>query len=229
MSRSAYTKLEAGQTTIGVKTLCRIAGILNVSARQLLSKLYGEEATANLTDIDFMLEMVYHHLSWNKLTFVPYDDLTAGQLAMLTAKGFTGREAYEDTPSGGRLYAYGPQQIVRLMLGSLHMATLFEQHLVQDASWLYHWQLDQQLQAADLALSVPDVDEAEYFVVFLIGLNMPDGTEQGVQLAQRNIPEGLSEHQALEKLISSTGALDGYIGACTVDGYAPFDEIITAL
>ena len=118
MSRSAYTKLEANADGIRVELLHRIASILHVPVSLLLSTQPRAEGAAAWNDFDFMLEMNYHHFASN-LAVVPYDELTLEQLVLLTSKGFGSRAAYEDTPMCGRLYSYGPRQIINLMFGSL--------------------------------------------------------------------------------------------------------------
>ncbi|MCR5890332.1 helix-turn-helix domain-containing protein [Hymenobacter sp. J193] len=228
MSRPAFNKLENGKTGMAVEMLQRIAKFLHVPVSQLLQGM-PEPASTAWTDIDMMLEMTYHHLSWDKLKVVAYDDLTPAQLALLAIKGFASRNTYEDTPLGGRLYAYGPQHVADLMLYNLGMSTLFEQDLVNSSEWKQRYQLFKQARAAGLTEPEPEVDEQEYFVVFHIGLEMPDRTETSVQLAERDIPDGMDEHEALERLILKAGALDGYIGAFSLTGYDPFTEIVTTL
>ncbi|MBG8556311.1 helix-turn-helix domain-containing protein [Hymenobacter guriensis] len=228
MSRPAFNKLENGKTGMAVEMLQRIARFLHVPVSQLLQAM-PEPASTAWTDIDLMLETTYYYLSETKFKFVAYDELTPAHLALLATKGFASREAYEDTPLGGRLYAYGPHQVTELMFYTFGMSTLFEQDLVHSQEWKQRYQLFKQARAAGLTEPEPEVDEQEYFVVFHIGLEMPDGTEASVQLAQRDIPDGMDEHEALERLILKAGALDGYIGAFSLTGYDPFSEIVTSL
>ncbi|GGG59470.1 helix-turn-helix domain-containing protein [Hymenobacter glacieicola] len=237
MSRSAYTKLEANTAGIRIELLHRIAAVLQVPATLLVSA----QAAPNTTpwnDFDFMLEMAYEYLSWT-LAVVPYDDLTLEQLALVTSKGFGSREAYENTPHRGRLYSRGPQQIIREMLSALSFSTLFEHHLVQHPTWLAHWGRHQLAEARRAVVATlptdqqealveePEVDGEDYLMVFLITLIMPDGSDQHLELAQRDIPIGMDEEQALQQLIISRGALGGDILCFTYDGYTCAKDIVT--
>jgi hypothetical protein len=110
--------------------------------------------------------------------------------------------------------------------------------LVQHPTWLAHWERHQAAAAHKKAAGdvpaaqqqdpagEPEVDEQAYLVVFLITLTMPDGSEQELELAQRDIPEGMDEEQALQQLIRSRGAVDGDIMCFTFDGYTPFDTTV---
>lgn len=238
MTRSAYTKLEANTSSIRIELLQRIAAVLNVPTTLLVSLPAGPTESTTWNDFDLMLEMTYEHLSWN-LTVVPYDELTLEQHALLTSKGFGSREAYEDTPLRGRLYSYGPRQILSEMFRGFNFSTLFEHHLVQHPTWLQRWGLYTLQEAARQVMATrpteeqatwvqePEVDDKAYLVVFSITLRMPDGTEQFLELAQRDIPEEMDEEQALQQLILSRGATDGDIMCFTYDGYTCVKDIVT--
>lgn len=238
MSRPNYTKLEARPGNIRIELLRRIATVLKVPVALLMSAQTDLSPPTPWNDFDFMLEMAYEHYSW-KLTVVSYDDLTLEQLALLTSRGFGSREKYEDTPLRGRLYSYGPRQILDELFRGLSFSTLFELHLVEHPIWLNRWQQHQQRQSHQAMVAKlpaeereafaeePEVDEREYLVVLMITLTMPDGSEQHLELAHRDIPEGLDEEQALQQLITSRGASDGDILAFTFDGYTTHEEIVT--
>ncbi|MDU0372127.1 helix-turn-helix domain-containing protein [Hymenobacter endophyticus] len=236
--RSAYTKMEANTASIRLEQLHRIAAVLEVSPALLASAQASSSDSQTWNDFDLMLETAFYHLS-QKFTVVPYDELTEQQLSLVTSKGFGSREAYEDTPLNGRLYTYGPRQAIDELFRGLSFATLFEYQLIQNPTWLTRWQRHQtaparaklasalppELQA--LLVDEPEVDETDYLVVLLITLTMPDGSEQHVELAHRDIPDGMDEQQALEQLITSRGASDGEIMAFTFDGYTTYEEIVT--
>jgi len=235
MSRSAYTKVEADPGKCRLELLHRIAAVLQVQPTLLISSAPNEVTHWN--DFDLMLESAFHHLSV-KLAVVAYDDLTLEQVGLITSKGFGSREAYEDTPLRGRLYSYGPRQIIDRMMRELGYSTLFEHHLVQHPTWLAHWERYQRDVASKKAAGgrpgevqphhadEVELDEQTYLVVFMLTLTMPDGSEQHLELAQRDIPEGMDEEQALQQIIRSRGAVEGGILCYSVDGYTPFDSTV---
>lgn len=226
MSRSAYTKLEAKAANIRIELLQRIAAVLQVPATLLVATSVGSVDTAGGNEFDFMLDLAYNYLALD-LTVVPYEELTLDQLALMTSKGYGSREAYEDTPLQGRLYTYGPRLVIRTMLREMQMATLFEHHLIQDPSWLRHWEDFQRFRVTPGAYAEPEVDETAYLLVFLLTLTMPDGSKRHLELAQRDIPEGMDEEDALQQLLATHGATDGDIMAMTYDGYTTRCDIVT--
>ncbi|MBT9394405.1 helix-turn-helix transcriptional regulator [Hymenobacter sp. NST-14] len=240
MTRPNYSKLEKRPTNIRIELLQRMAAVLQVPPGLLFSaQLFdtAESATA-WNEFDLMLEMAYEHMSYN-VAVIPYDELTLEQLALVTSKGYGSREAYENTPLQGRLYSHGPRQILDQLFRGLGFSTLFEHYLVEHPTWLQRWATYSLREERQKVLALlpageqenypeePEVDERDYLLVFSISLNMPDGTEQHLELAQRDIPEGLDEEQALQQLIRTRGAVDGDIRCFTFDGYTMIWDIVT--
>lgn len=226
MSRSAYTKLEGKSAGIRIELLQRIAAVLQVPVTLLVSTGVDVAKASSYNEFDFMLDMTYNFLA-SDLAVVPYDKLSLEQLALVTSKGYGSREAYEDTPLQGRLFTHGPRLVIRTMLRDMHMSTLFEHHLIQDPAWLRHWESFQLLNATPGAYEEPEVDETPYLFVYLLTLTMPDGSEVHLELAHRDIPEGMDEDQALQQIIASRGATEGDILATTYDGYTSLSDVVT--
>jgi hypothetical protein len=107
------------------------------------------------------------------------------------------------------------------------MSVLFEDKLIQDAYWLAKWKAytaAPQNEEADLAASL---DEHDYFLVYLLGIAMPDSSTRGVQVAARDFPDDLDEEAMLQRVVEKLYAVSGDIIAYTEEGYDPVLEIIT--
>lgn len=229
MARSTYSKLESGATAMPVATLVRIAGLLQVDVHDLMQE-DGKPYVTKLEDkFSLMLYQTENVLSFERLSAVSYDELSVSQLSLLSAKGLASREAYENTPLGGRFYAYGPPQVFGHMMQNFGMSILFEEKLIQDPYWQAKWKIYKEARQGkepDLAASL---DEYDYFTVYLFGLTMPDGTTRGVQMAERDFPEELDEESVLQRMITHLGAVSGDILAYTEEGYDPVSEIIRSI
>ncbi|MBD2769410.1 helix-turn-helix transcriptional regulator [Hymenobacter sp. BT664] len=226
MARSTYSKLESGVTAMPVETLVKIASILRVSVYDLMQE-DGSQYVQWIDDrLSLMLHLVENTLSYERLTAVPYDDLTFPQLKMLAAKGMASREAYENTPLGGRLHSFGPRDVFSHMMRQLGMSMLFEEKLVQDPYWLVRWKDYQDTHSGPELSWAGLVDEQEYFIVYIWELTMPDGATRVVQIAERDFPDGLDVEAALQCLVTQEGAVSGAILAFTDEGYDPVSEII---
>jgi hypothetical protein len=106
------------------------------------------------------------------------------------------------------------------------MSVLFEDKLIQDAYWLAKWKAYTAApqEEADLAASL---DEHDYFLVYLLGIAMPDSSTRGVQVAARDFPDDLDEEAMLQRVVEKLYAVSGDIIAYTEEGYDPVLEIIT--
>ncbi|TVT36738.1 helix-turn-helix transcriptional regulator [Hymenobacter setariae] len=229
MARSTYSKLESGITEMPVATLVRIAGLLQVAVHDLMQE-DGQPYVKKLEDkFSLMLYQTENVLSFERLSAVPYDELTLPQLMLLTEKGLASQEAYENTPLGGRFYAFGPQQVFGHMMQNFGMSILFEEKLVQDPYWQAKWKLYKAAQQGKKPELADSLDEYDYFTVYLFDLTMPDGSSRGVQMAERDFPEELDEEEVLQRMIVHLGAVSGDILAYNVEGYDPISEIITSI
>lgn len=229
MSRSTYSKLESGTTEMPVATLVRIAGLLQVAVHDLMQE-DGQPYVTKLEDkFSMMLYQTENVLSFERLSAVPYDELSLPQLMLLAEKGLAGQEAYENTPLGGRFYAFGPQQVFGHMMQNFGMSILFEEKLVRDPYWQAKWKLYKATQKGKKPELADSLDEYDYFRVYLIDLTMPDGSTRGVQMAERDFPEELDEESVLQRIITRLGAVSGDILAYTEEGYDPVSEIIRSI
>ncbi len=221
MARSTYSKLESGSTTLPYDKLISISKILNVPVYEILTE-DGELFLSSLFDkFSLMLSQTYHTLSETLFTTIPYDNLEPKHLAQLLPKGITSREAYEDTPLGGRIYKFGPKEAFQRMMQHYGMDVLFEENMIKDKYWLQKWKAYKGNTNSEFEL-----DDKEYFVVHIIMLTMLDAEERWVQMAERDFPEGADEDEVLNYIVNKTGALTGEYMAFTIDGYDPFSEII---
>jgi hypothetical protein len=188
-------------------------------ARKLLLK--SEEKFA------MMLYQTENVLSFERLRAVPYEKLSFLQLALLSKKGFASREAYENTPLKGRFYAFGPRDVFAQMMELYGMSVLFEEKLIQDSYWLAKWKAYTATSQNEEAVLAASLDEHDYFLVYLLGIAMPDSSIRGVQVAARDFLDDLDEEAILQRVVEKLGAVSGDIIAYTEEGYDPFLEIIT--
>ena len=229
MAPSTYSKLESGSTMMPYDKLVSIAAILQVPVYTIIQEDGGLFVNSVYDKFSLMLHLAYHTLSYQQFSAVPYEQLNFEQLSQLSAKGFASQESYENTPLGGRIYDVGPKKVFAQMIEQLGMQVLFEEKLVRDENWLKMWHEYQQSLNTNSSEPSFDLDEHEYFIVYMISLTMPDGETQMVQLAERDFPQGVNELGALDHLIKQTGADKGDILGVTEEGYAPFGEIVKCL
>lgn len=229
MARSTYSKLESGTTEMPVATLVRIAGLLQVAVHDLMQE-DGQPYLKKLDDkFSMMLYQTENVLSFERLSVVPYAELSVPQLSLLAEKGLAGQEAYENSPLGGRFYAFGPQQVFAHMMQNFGMSMLFEEKLVQDPYWQAKWKHYKATRQGKKPELADSLDEYDYFTVYLFDLTMPDGSSRGVQMAARDFPEELDEEGVLQRMIVHLGAVSGGIMAYNEEGYDPISEIIKSI
>lgn len=174
-----------------------------------------------------MLYQTENALSFERLRVVPYEKLSALQLALLTKKGFASREAYEGTPLKGRFYAFGPRDVFAQMMQQYGMSVLFEEKLIKDTYWLAKWEAFTTASPTEEAVLVASLDEQDYFLVYLLTIAMPDSSSREVQVAARDFPDDLEESAIVQCVVKKLGAASGDIIAYTEEGYDPALEIIT--
>jgi transcriptional regulator with XRE-family HTH domain len=227
VARSTYSKLESGVTAMPVATLIRIADRLQVSVNDLLQE-DGRPFIRTMEDkFTFMLYQTEYVLSWERLSAIPYEELSFSQLAFLSKKGLASPEAYAGTPLKGRYYSYGPRDVFAHMMQQFGMRFLFEEKLIQDPYWLAMWKAFQTAPLDEEAELAASLDEYDYFTVHILDLTMPNGSTRGVQIAARDFPEDVDGEALLQRAIEKLGAVSGEILAYTEEGYDPVSEIIT--
>ena len=174
-----------------------------------------------------MLYQTENVLSFERLQAVPYEKLSAPQLALLSKKGFASREAYESTPLKGRFYTFGPRDVFAQMMQQYGMHVLFEEKLLTDAYWLAKWEAYTAAPPTEEAVLAASLDEQDYFLVYFFTIAMPDSSTREVQVAARDFPNDLQEPALLQRVVEKLGAASGDIIAYTKERYDPVVEIIT--
>jgi transcriptional regulator with XRE-family HTH domain len=221
MARSTYSKLESGSTTLPYEKLVKISEILGVPVYEIIQE-NGDLFFKSLFDeFSLMLTLTEYTLSITHYEMIPYDSLQPEHLALLLSKKIFGRKAYEATPLGGRIYKFGPKEAFRWMVENCGMAVLFQQRMIKDEYWLKKWKAYKE----DLNPQF-EIDDEEYFDVFVIMLTMPGGERKLVQFAERDFPEGADEWDALNYIVEKTGAQDGELMAIC-NQYDPVSEIVS--
>jgi hypothetical protein len=204
-----------------------MANMLKASLNELLRGNGYPYVNAIAEKLTTMLYQTENVLSFERLRVVPYEKLSVSQLALLSKKGYAGREAYENTPLKGRFYAFGPRDVFAQMMQVYGMSVLFEEKLIQDSYWLAKWQAYNATLPTEEAALAASLDEQDYFLVYLLAIAMPDSSTRGVQVAARDFPADLDEATRLQRVVEKLGAASGDIIAYTQEGYAPDSEIIT--
>jgi hypothetical protein len=201
--------------------------MLNVSSKELLQENAPPYVNTIEKKFAMMLYQTENVLSFEHLRAVPYEKLSLAQLALLSKKGFTSREAYESTPLKGRFYAFGPRDVFAQMMQVYGMSVLFEEKLIQDAYWLAKWQAYTDAPQHEEAVLAASLDEQDYFLVYLFAITMPDSSTRGVQVAARDFPADLAEEARVQRVVEKLGAASADMIAYTQEGYDPVLEIIT--
>ena len=235
MARSTYSKLESGNTKLDFERLVNISKALDVTIVEIIDDPVYNSISEELT---LMLFSTDYQLSGKLCRTTPYEELTAENLQLLRKKGFDNKEKYEDTPLGGRIYAFGPRDVFRFMVEDCGMETLFRSNLIKDSYWTQKYQeYKKQKDKISICLNENgqieyedkdhiEIDDRDYFVVFIIELIMQGNKDRWVQISERDFPEGTDERGALEYVINKTGALSGQIMCFSLEGYGPEFEII---
>lgn len=234
IARSTYSKLESGNTKLDHDRLINISKILDVPISEI-----DDPVLKSISDeLSLMLSQTNEQLSEKLYRVIPFENLTSKHFELLRQKNFDNKDAYEDTPLGGRIYKFGPRNVFGFMIENCGMEVLFQRNLILDDYWIYRWK--EYLKSKEKIkmffdengkFNIEDnndieYDDKDYFLVYMILLKFTGNKEQCVQYAERDFPEGVNEWEALEYLKNKTGALDGEILCFSIDGYDPVTEII---
>jgi transcriptional regulator with XRE-family HTH domain len=237
MARSTYSKLESGETKLDCTILVNISKVLDVPLSDIIKENGDPVFKSFSAELDLMLLQTEYWLSQMKYSMIPFSKLTTEHIKLLKEKGFNTKEDYENTPLGGRIYDFGPRDLFRFMVENCGMSVLFERSLITNEHWKKRWNnyLKSKEKISINFNKVEDfvyedknevqVDDHDYFLVYIFQLKFSGGKEQYFQLAERNFPEGADEFDALELIKLKTGALDGDIVCFTTDGYDPVTDI----
>lgn len=238
MARSTYSKIESGNTALNYERLVNISKVLNVPLTEIIIENGDSIFKSIAEEFSLMLHLTEYWLSEKLYRMVAYKDLKPEHKKLLQEKGFNNQEAYENTPLGGRIYEFGPRDVFRFIVENCGMDVLFRRNMILDDYWNCKWKkylkeksktsidfnADEQFYIGNK--NTIEIDDTDYFLVYMIELKMPGNKNRHVQFAERDFPEGVDEWGALDYLKVKTGALDGDILCFSIDGYEHITEII---
>jgi transcriptional regulator with XRE-family HTH domain len=244
LSRSAYTKIENGNTNLDITTAEKLARFYKVSLERLTGNKNMDNENSGLQSqinetkngqtleghILSVLEQTQENLFLEKASAVPFDCLTWEQKKALRRKGIVTKEEYTTPHLGGRLYKVGYKEIFSMMMQNMGMSVFFRNNLITNSHWMKRWEdyqqrLNQPIVHGKDSRNPEDyeIDERVYFYVILILLTMPDEETELVQIAERDFPK---EQDLMEYVVMKCGAVSGEFLASTEDGYDPFSKIV---
>jgi transcriptional regulator with XRE-family HTH domain len=225
IGRSTYCKFELGITKIDYERLKLISNILDVPISEITKEKYTSSEPSS-KELSLMLFQTKDQLSQKLYRVTSFDNLTPQHLELLRQKGFDSKEKYEDTPLNGRIYEFGPKDIFKFMIENCGMKVLFERNLILDDYWQNAWKEYIKNKESKTFKTNIELDDQDYFLVYMLLLKFSGGKEKYVQFAERDFLELGDEWNVLEYLKTITGALDGEIICFTTEGYDPVTEII---
>lgn len=221
MARSTYSKIESGNTALDYERLVNISKVLDVPVSEIIKENGDPVFKSIAEELSLMLLQTDDQLSEKLYRMIQYQDLKPEHKKLLQEKGFDSQEAYENTPLGGRIYAFGPKDVFLFMVQNCGMEVLFQRNMILNDYWTKRWKTCLKREGSEI-----EIDDRDYFVTYIFMLKMPGNKERWVQFAERDFPEGADEWDALDYLKEKTGALDGKIMCWGKDGYDPVTEII---
>ena len=224
MSRSTYTKLETGRTSISLEFLMKFSRVMDMPLRQVLNTV-GDPTFDNLeTDLYLMLNDTEYALSNLLIKTKSYSELTSEELKYLESKGIDSKEVYEETPYKGRIFSFDEKDVFEYMMNSCGMRVLFDRNLVQDIYWQNKWS---EFQEQKGSRTFKDrFDNHDYFTIYIALLYFPNKKDWLVQFKFDEIPESMSEYAFLDMIVNFFGAYKGDILSFSYDGYTPYTDIV---